>query len=696
MPNILRLPPSRTSRMLLASLAGALLVSCGGGGGSPPPASTAGAQRAEPRMSAPQWPAATERLVRPLRSGVAGQAVAGWQFDTSDRTAVQFFYRTLYASSDAIPIAWTGNIGRCDAGDTPSDLKDGVTRRINWMRAMAGVPAAVTLDANYNRQAQQAALIMAANGQLSHAPPSNWTCWSSDGALAAGKSNLTQSAGAQAIDNYMEEFGANNAAVGHRRWLLYPQTRFMGSGDVSTVQDGRTVQANALWVFDDNLRAARPAVRSEFVAWPPAGHVPHTTVYPRWSFSYPDADFSQASLSMTEDGKALATLTEVLAPSYGENTLVWFPGSYRDGMRWERPGADKRYEVNLRNVRINGLLRDFSYTVTVFDALAAPGWGGAQSLSGNTSAQTGQLGNYRFQPVSGATAYQWRASALAPLSLFEGAEQGAGAMLLATSAGYDPLAAGVSASGSRALHLAHVLPTDQSMTLRTTIVPQSGSVLRFASRLGFATSAQTALVELSADEGRSWTTLYRQAGDGTRGETGFVSRQLPLTEWVGRSVLLRLRYAFEQGSYFSQASDGVGWYVDDIQVLGAATLVAAGTPEQTGSTSHNLSLPSSGSWLVQARPGVFGHWADWSSGIVVAATAPPTRTDCLLNWAERRYPELLTPPAASQTSAPYRYRAYNHAVYVGISSIDAHVYYLNNGRLEDLGPQEHWMAQAGC
>jgi hypothetical protein len=282
------------------------------------------------------------------------------------------------------------------------------------------------------------------------------------------------------------------------------------------------------------------------------------------------------------------------------------------------------------------------------------------------------------------------------LSLLEGAEQGAGAMVLATSAGYDPLAAGVAASGSRAVHLAHALPVDQSMALRATVVPHATSTLRFASRLGLTTSAQTALVELSADDGRSWNTLYRQSGDGTSGETGFVARQLSLAAWAGRSVQLRFRYGFEQGSYFPQSGDGMGWYVDDIQVLDASTLVAAGTPEPTNSLLTSLSLPATGSWLVQARPGAFGHWADWSSGLIVAATAPPTRTDCLLNWAERRYPELLTPPASSQTSARYRYRAYAGETYVGVSSIDAHVYYLRDGRLEDLGPQEQWLAQAGC
>ncbi len=679
-------------RALLIAGAGALLIACGG---SVPSDASGPTQRAAVRMSAPSWPDPVHRPKRTLRAP-AGQEGTLWQFDTSDRSAVQLFYRTLYASSNGIAIDWSGDIARCDAGATSAAHLDGVERRINWMRAMAGVPAQVTLDRFYNQQAQQAALVMAANGQLSHAPPPNWSCWSAEGALAAGKSNLTQSAGAEAIDHYMGEGGANNAAVGHRRWLLYPQTRRMGSGDVSGPLNGRTVQANALWVFDDNLGGARPPVRSEFVAWPPAGHVPHTTVYPRWSFSYPDADFSQASVSMTEDGRALATLTEPLASGFGENTLVWFPGAYRDGMRWQRPGADRRYEVALSKVRIDGQLRDFRYAVTVFDADAPIPWGDAQSVRGSSTAQTGQRTTFTFQPVNGATGYQWRASALAALNLVEGAEQGTGAMLLDTSAGYDPVPAGIAASGSRAVHLAHAQPVDQSMALRATVVPQANSVLRFASRLGYATANQSALVELSADEGRSWSALYRQSGDGARGEAGFVGRELSLAAWSGRSVLLRMRYAFESGSYFPQTSAGTGWYIDDIQVTDASTLLAAGTPEPANALSAGIALPSAGSWLVQARPGAFGHWADWSAGIVVAATTAPTRAECLLNWAERSHPQLLAPPAASQTTPTFLYRAYAGAVYVGVSSIDAHVYLLHDGRLDDLGPLEPWLSHAGC
>ena len=74
--------------------------------------------------------------------------------------------------------------------------------------------------------------------------------------------------------------------------------------------------------------------------------------------------------------------------------------------------------------------------------------------------------------------------------------------------------------------------------------------------------------------------------------------------------------------------------------------------------------------------------------------------DCLFNWAEGTYPELLAPPATSATAAPYYYRHYSQTnAYVGISSVDDHVYYLgpiSANELIDLGPLSTWLVTSGC
>ena len=625
----------------------------------------------------------------------------GYRVDTSQREASLLFLRSVHDSSTGVPVGWTGSFTGCDAGDTSAANKAAVERRINWVRAMAGVPAAVRLDPSLNQQAQKAALIMAAQGQLSHTPPDTWACWTSGGFEAAGKSNLTQTAGASSITNdYLHDFGDNNPYVGHRRWLLYPQTRTMGTGDVqgvlTTGSGSNTVAANALWVFDSQMNAARPAVRDGFVAWPPPGYVPHTTVYPRWSISYPDADFSQATVSVTESGRTLSTVLEPQSQGYGENTLVWFVGAVRDGADWPRPAADMRYQVTVSNVRVAGVARSFSYAVTVFDADTPAPWAAPGSVRGSTKVTSGQATRFDFNPVAGATAYQFTSRPLMPLVFADGAESGGAGVQLQTSAGYDAMPAGVAPEGSRYFHLAHAQAADQILTLRPIVVPGASTRLRFASRLALATAAQSAVVEVSSDEGRNWTALYWQSGTGDAGERSFVTREISLAAYAGQTLQVRLRYARPTASYYPQTTDGVGWYIDDLRVLDAETVTGAGSTVDSSTPSQALALPAAGRWLVQARPGMFGQWPAWSAGLVVQAATHSTRLECLFDWAQTSFPDLLRPRATTASSSPYLYRAYANEFYVGWSSADAHIYTLNGSVLSDLGPADGWMGQAGC
>ena len=82
--------------------------------------------------------------------------------------------------------------------------------------------------------------------------------------------------GPKAISGQMRDNGDNNPAVGHRRWILYPQTERMGVGDMPP-QDGFAA-ANALWTADGRLWSPRPETRDAFVSWPPPGHVTYQVV----------------------------------------------------------------------------------------------------------------------------------------------------------------------------------------------------------------------------------------------------------------------------------------------------------------------------------------------------------------------------------------------------------------------------------
>jgi len=283
-----------------------------------------------------------------------------------DREGSRDFYRSVYLASEDVPHAWSGDYESCDPGDTSRQYKAAVRLRINYFRAMAGVPADISLSPELNRMAQAAALIMGKNRDLSHFPPDTWQCYSADGATAAGNSNLSMGgSGPGAVTGQMADQGDNNAAVGHRRWILCPQSRTFGTGDVPGTPDYRFLPANALWVVDsDHYYDPRPATRDEFVAWPPPGYVPSPVVFPRWSFSYDDADFTEATVHMTANGADVTLTLEPLSSRICENTLVWVPDIDFATLDLAQ---DRSFKVSVRDVWMGGMKRSFDYTVTVFD-----------------------------------------------------------------------------------------------------------------------------------------------------------------------------------------------------------------------------------------------------------------------------------------------------------------------------------------
>lgn len=357
--------PGRSRRLAVAPaciLAAALALASG----MTPGRGAAHAQTSvEPLLTdAPAAPAApadraAAQTARPLLTRTSAAATV----NVANRQSVVNFYNS---ERQDVAVTFSGSQASCVAGDTPQALKDAVLRRINYFRAMAGVPADISFAPEFNAAAQQAALMMSAQGALSHSPPSSFRCYTSAGAQSAGSANLALgAAGPEVIDLYVQDYGGNNAPVGHRRWLLYPQTRQMGTGDVPGAGSYRA--ANALRVFDNNMWDPRPDTRDGFVAWPPPGFVPYPVVYSRWSFSYPDANFAGASVTMRSGGVTWPVRIEPLVNGYGENTLVWLPNNMTDYASWPRPSADQPIEVTVSNVIVNGVPQSFTYMVTVID-----------------------------------------------------------------------------------------------------------------------------------------------------------------------------------------------------------------------------------------------------------------------------------------------------------------------------------------
>ena len=284
----------------------------------------------------------------------------------SSRADVVALYDGAYVPGNAAMLTWTGSLAGCVVGTTNVDHQQAVIGRANYYRALVGLPAVTLESGAVVGQVQAAALIMTANNQLSHTPPASWLCFSADGATGAGASNIALGRnGVGAIDLYMDDSGASNAAVGHRRWVLHPPRAAMATGD-TTGNMTTNRPANSLHVFGPTTtRAATP----NGIAWPPAGFVPYQNLPAtsnRWSLSYPGADFSGAVVTMTGPSGAMAVTKEPLATGFGDNTLVFLP----TGVSYAQPAADTAYSVSVTNIGGAGVPSTLQYTVTVIDPAA--------------------------------------------------------------------------------------------------------------------------------------------------------------------------------------------------------------------------------------------------------------------------------------------------------------------------------------
>lgn len=580
--------------------------------------------------------------------------------DPFSRDEVRQFYRAIYFASENVPIEWTGSYAMRgslpDFGDTSPAFKEATRLRINFFRALVGVPADIRFDPALNVKAQQAAFMMSANNALNHNPPPSWQFYTADGADGASNSNIaTGYNGPNAIDGYIADAGVVNDVVGHRRWLFYPQTLRMGTGDIAGGGANRP-PTNAVWVVHQqagqppgSFGSTRPATRTREVAYPPAGYVPYTLVWPRWSFGHPDGDFSASTVTMTRNGQPVAVrLERHSANAGGEPTLVWaYDGRDTDSeLPHSRPAADTTYTVTVRNVALRtGGTRDFTYNVIVFDPDRAGSEPAINTISGPANPAVGAANAYTVSRPTYATAFQWRTVQSVPATRTYDAESGAGSLVVTSSAGYDVVQSDIAASGRNSFRLAHLgLRTDQALRIPDAYLVGSETTLTFQSRLGIATASQTAHAQVSMDDGASWVDVYSQSGTSPANqptpaltEAQFTQRTISLAAFAGRTVNVRFRFSMPSSGQAYLPGPNVGWYIDDI-ALTNARVVTATTPMrvETGSTFSFVPVIV-GSTGLQVRSILAGSYpTEWGSvaGVDVISN-PGSNTSFLANLSVR-------------------------------------------------------------
>ena len=553
----------------------------------------------------------------------------GFSVDTSSREQVREFYNAVYTSSDGTPINSTAVTASCFPGTNSPAFASVTLRRINWFRALAGIPAAVTLNAGESAKDQAAAVMMAEHNALQHTGSwTNWDCFSSDGTNASANSNLALgSDGPDAITSYIWDFGTNNYATGHRRWILYPQTQVMGTGDVPP--ENTFNSANATWVFDANFNGPRPATRTPYVAWPPAGYVPYPIVYPQWSFALSNADLSAATVTMTSNGVAVAVIQQSYVTGYGENTLVWYPTSLNPGTATAFPfgGTDTVYAVTVSNVGTTAGTKNFAYNVTVFD----PATTGADyfplTISGPSQPAVNTGNAYACTPATNPniTGYQWLTAQATNGNLIDNALNGTTNFTITPAPNYPPITNAPNGSGN-CFHLTHNNPVPLQFQLKESLFPTNTTTVSFKSLLGYATTTEVARVQVSTDGGGTWQNIYTQTGSGGAGESAFTLHTLSLSAYAGKSTLLRFNYDFASGNYnyYVGADPYLGWCLQNIVVTNAQQLLNQ-TTNSTISTNFVFTPVQTGNYLLQARGVIFTDFPlDLGTAKQVTAIAGPT------------------------------------------------------------------------
>lgn len=520
----------------------------------------------------------------------------GFTVSTDSREQVRDFYNAIYPTSANVPMNSTADVPNCTPGTNSIAFIEAVLRRINWFRAMAGVPAAVSFNATYNENAQQMAVMISANNQLNHNPPTNWSCYNSAGASQSGGNQAIGFNGADAITGYIWDFGSNNSEVGHRRWILLPQTQVMGTGDVPA--NGTNEPANSTWVFDSSINNPRPATRQPYVSWPPEGYVPYQVTYPYWSLSLSNANFTNATVTMKSNNVSVAVAIQPLANGYGENTLVWVPmglDATQQGTVFPFNGTDTVYSVTVSNIGIANTTNkiSFSYNVTVFDP-AVPGADYIPPVvSGSSQPVVGASNTYSTAVINNpnVTSYEWIVSQLISGNLVDNASNGLANFTVSPTPDYSVITSAPDGSGN-CFHLCHDNFTSQFLQLNEALYCATNTTFSFKSLVGYATSDESARVQASADGGNTWQDIYVQIGCNSGGqcESTFTPHTLSLSNYASKSILLRFNWAFTGGNYFPQTNNFVGWCIENIVVTNASQLINVTTNvlQSTNYTSGNL------------------------------------------------------------------------------------------------------------
>jgi uncharacterized protein YkwD len=268
----------------------------------------------------------------------------------------------------------------CRAGTLTTAERTSVLATVNAIRAAHGL-AAVGLDAAGENEVMQAALMSVVNGQLNHTPPTTWGCYSAAGRTGAETGNLylggpsaflTLASSASILASWLADVGSE-ATLGHRRWMLDPFLKQVAFGrvDVENASGVRTTAAVLKVIYPAD---ATGSVTPDYVAYPVGDYKKayfqgnpiqsFTAIADKTSRSangLSKVDYGLATVSVVPRGGAALTVSAVSPDyvGYGVPNVLRFRAA---GIT-----AGVVHDVTIANVRVNGVLRSYSYSFRLVD-----------------------------------------------------------------------------------------------------------------------------------------------------------------------------------------------------------------------------------------------------------------------------------------------------------------------------------------
>jgi uncharacterized protein YkwD len=236
----------------------------------------------------------------------------------------------------------------------------------------------------------------------------------------------------------------------------------------------------------------------------------------------------------------------------------------------------------------------------------------APTLSGPAIVSGGTPSSYQLSVTGGATSYEWRSMVSSPAAF--------DAVTNLSRVNVTPYAWVLSG----AYQMTQPQGQTQTVTYKNALRGGSAPSLQFQSRLAAATTAQRALVQVSTDNGLSWTTLDTQSGTNSNGQTAFTPRTLSLATVAGRDFLLRFAFGLAGTTYYTGTGATFGWHVDSVAFTDVLdTSGAVITPISGGGRSFTFTPPAStGTWLFSGRAVISGRTLEFGPSLTITAQPP--------------------------------------------------------------------------